>query len=253
MSVLTFLSDFGSDSHYMASFRGAMHRYELKTPFLEITGQIEPYDIVETAYLCNMVYTDFPTGSIHVLATQAVSLPSTRHLVAAYEGHFFIAPDNGVLSLVFGEEFNDYYLIPNEENKNSIQSVYLPFVKKMEDGLEMNRVATKTEDVLVKVGINPVDDGKVLRGTVLFVDHLGSAYTNITKEAFDRFTEDEKFGIQLSRYSEITRVTTDVAEVQEGDPLCYFSDHGYLVVAMKRSSAERLLNLRKYKVVIIQK
>jgi S-adenosylmethionine hydrolase len=47
-------------------------------------------------------------------------------------------------------------------------------------------------------------------------------------------------------------VSNNFADVQEGDPLCYFSDHGYLVVAIKKSSALVLLNLRKYKPLVIQ-
>ncbi|MFT6744138.1 MAG: S-adenosylmethionine hydrolase, partial [Bacteroidia bacterium] len=64
---------------------------------------------------------------------------------------------------------------------------------------------------------------------------------------------DSKFKINLSRHSNVSVVSNNFSDVREGDPLCYFSDHGYLVVAIKKSSAERLLNLRKYKTLVIQK
>ena len=125
LAVLTFLSDFGADSHYMASFRGAMYKANLQIPFIEITSRIEPFDIVEAAYLSSMVYLDFSEGSIHVLATNVVGTSFNGHQAAYYNGHYFLAPDNGILSLIFGEHFNDYYLIPTESYEQNIQNVYM--------------------------------------------------------------------------------------------------------------------------------
>ncbi|NNJ56709.1 MAG: hypothetical protein HKP14_11270, partial [Bacteroidia bacterium] len=170
MSVLTFLSDFGADSHYMASFRGAMERAQIKMPFIEITSRIEPFDIVEAAYLSSMVFKDFSENSIHILATNVVATSFEGHLAAKYKGHFFLAPDNGVLSLIFGEDFNDYYLISTEHYEQKIQNVYLPFIKKLVSAdFQLDQVAKKTDKVNTKMRMVPVKDDKELRGTVLFV------------------------------------------------------------------------------------
>ena len=253
MSVLTFLSDFGADSHYLASFRGAMDQADVELPFIEITSRIEPFDIVEAAYLSSMVYNDFAEGSIHILATNVVATSFEGHLAAYYNGHYFLAPDNGVLSLIFGESFNDYYLIPTDRYEQKIQKVYLPFIEKLLKSNSLDDVASKTDKYHTKTRINPVMDGEELRGTVLFVDHFGNAYTNILKSDFDKFTNGRQYQINLARHSSVSRISENFAEVKEGDPLCYFSDHGYLVASIKKSSAEKLLNLRKYKPLIVQK
>ncbi|MBT8326195.1 MAG: SAM-dependent chlorinase/fluorinase, partial [Bacteroidia bacterium] len=79
------------------------------------------------------------------------------------------------------------------------------------------------------------------------------AYTNIEKEVFDNFVDNSPYRINLSKHSSIDSISRNFADVHEGDPLCYFSDHEYLVVAIKKSSAQLLLNLRKYKPIIIEK
>ena len=86
----------------MASFRGAKLQADISLPFIEITSRIEPFDIVEAAYLSSMVYDDFAKGSVHILATNVVATSFKGHLAASYNGHYFIAPDNGILSLIFG-------------------------------------------------------------------------------------------------------------------------------------------------------
>jgi len=253
LSVLTFLSDFGADSHYMASFRGAMHQTRIAMPFIEITSRIEPFDIVEAAYLSSMVFQDFGEGSVHILATNVVATSFEGHLAAFYKGHYFVAPDNGVLSLIFGEDFNDYYLIPTNSYEQKIQNVYLPFIAQLEEGKALDEIASKTDKVHTKTRIHPFNDGAELRGTILFVDHFGNAYTNISQPEFDAFVSNARYSITLGRHSQVSEVSNNFADVQEGDPICYFSDHGYLVVAIKKSSAQKLLNLRKYKPIVIQK
>lgn len=237
----------------MASFRGAMHQTNILVPFIEITSRIEPFDIVEAAYLSSMVFEDFAKGSIHILATNVVATSFEGHLAAFYKGHYFLAPDNGVLSLIFGEAYSEYYLIPTSSYEQKIQNVYLPFIEKLIEAKSLDKIASKADRFNTKTRINPVNDGEELRGTVLFVDHFGNAYTNITKEEFTKFIGDRGYQINLARHSNVSSISANFADVKEGDPLCYFSDHGYLVAAIKRSSAEKLLNLRKYKPLIIQK
>ena len=254
MSVITFLSDFGADSHYLASFRGALQKSGLNLEFIEITSRIEPFDIVEAAYISAMVYQDFAPGSLHVLATNVVATTFEGHLAAKYNGHYFLAPDNGILSLIFGPDFNDYYRIPTDRYEVKIQNVYIPFLAElMKSDMQLDQVAKKMDEVHTKARINPVRDGKELRGTVLFVDHFGNAYTNISQEEFESFTDHSPYRINLSRHSSVNRVSNTFAEVQEGEPLCFFSDNGFLVVAIKKSNAQKLLNLRKYKPLIIEK
>lgn len=237
----------------MASFRGSMKVHEVEHDFIEITSGIEPFDIVEAAYLSSLVYNDFPEGSIHILATNVVATSYKGHLAANYKGHFFLAPDNGILPLIFGETFSEYYLIPTPNYEQKIQNVYLPFLKKLAaNNGSLNPIAEPTSDIVLKTRIQPVFDDKELHGTVLFIDHFGNAYTNIHEEDFKRFCSDKDYRIRLARHSQVNAISTNFADVRDGDPLCYFSDNGYLVASIKKSSAYQLLNLRKYKPVIIE-
>ena len=120
-------------------------------PFIEISSRIEPFDIVEAAYLSSMVFNDFPKGSIHILATNVVATSYKGHVVAQFEDHFFIAPDNGILSLIFGADFTDYFLIPTDHYEQKIQNVYLPFIDKLTtNGMDIGQLATKADDIVIK-------------------------------------------------------------------------------------------------------
>jgi S-adenosylmethionine hydrolase len=254
LSAITFISDFGPDSHYLASFKGALLQQNLHLPFIQITSRIEPFDIVEAAYLSSMVYKDFGEGSIHVLATNVVATSFKGHLAARFNGHFFVAPDNGILSLIFGESFTDFYRIKTQDYEQKIQNVYLPFLVDLEqNSWELDKVAEKTDQYETKVMPFPVKGDKELRGVVLFVDHFGNAYTNVNKQEFDSFVGSSKYLVQIGKHSTIKQISKNFADVAAGEPLAYFSDHGYLVIAIKQGNAQNLLNLRKYKPILIER
>lgn len=254
MSAITFISDFGADSHYLASFKGALLQCKLDLPFIQITSRVEPFDIVEASYLSSMVYSDFEEGSIHILATNVVATSFKGHLAARYKNHLFIAPDNGILSLIFGESFTDYYRIKTSDYEQKIQNVYLPFLVELQNkNWELDKVAEKTDQYETKVMPFPVLNDKELRGVVLFVDHFGNAYTNVHKQVFHSFVEDGNYLVQIGKHSTITQISKNFSDVAVGEPLAYFSDHGYLVVAIKQGNAEKLLNLRKYKPILIER
>ena len=220
---------------------------------MEISSRVEPFDIVEAAYLSSMVYQDFPQGSIHILATNVVATSFEGHLAAEYNGHFFLAPDNGILPLIFPPEYDNYRLLPTDAFEQKIQNVYLPFIKELEqEGTSLDQLAPKADQINTKSRLIPVRDSAELRGTVLFVDHFGNAYTNITKEEFHSFVGDKPYRINLSKHEWIDKVSENFSDVQEGDALCFFSDHDHLVVAIKKGNAMQLLNLRKYKALIVE-
>jgi S-adenosylmethionine hydrolase len=253
MPVITLLSDFGADSHYTASFRGALFKAEIKEAFVEISSRIEPFDVVEASFLCNMVYRDFPAGSIHVLASNVVATSFEGHLAAFYDGHYFLAPDNGILPLSLEDGFSDYYLIPTEDFNQDIHKVYVPFISRLlETGGNLDEIAKKADKFHTNTKLVPVNDGRELRGTVLFVDHFGNAYTNIDRREFEGFTREKSFRINLSKHEWAERISANFSDVLDGDVLAFFSSNHKLVIAIKKGNAEQLLGLRKYKPVIIE-
>lgn len=230
-----------------------LHKLGVGLPFLEISNSVEAFDIVEAAYLSAMVFTEFPENSIHILATNVVATSLKGHLAARFKGHFFLAPDNGILPLLFDDGFKDYYLIPTPQFEQKIQSVYPDFIQKLIDsGYNLDSIALKAEHFHSKSKLIPVKDQKELRGTILYVDRFGNAYSNISKQQFDDFTKGRSYSIKLGLHSAIKSISENFSNVNDGDAIAFFTEHDYLVVAIKKGNVERLLNFRKYKPLIIE-
>ena len=253
MVALTFLSDFGNGSHYTASFKGALLKAGVDMPLIEINNQVDNNEISESAYLSSMVFDDFPKNSIHILSIGIVAHTYDFHLIAKYKGHYFIAANNAILSLIFGMKFESYFVIPNLSKHFSIHDLYIPVIKKILSGYQLSDFLVPAQNVKKQTLLKPgYVDGELI-GSVLFIDNIGNVYTNISRQDFTSFFEGNPFIIKLSRHYNLDKISDELINIKPGDIYGYFSEHGYLVIAISEGSAEKLLNLRKYKPIIIQK
>src|SRR5262245_42003834 len=68
---------------------------------VDVSHQVPPQDILHGAYVLATAYRYFPKGSVHIAVVDP-SVGSKRKAIAVkHESHIFLAPDNGLLDLVF--------------------------------------------------------------------------------------------------------------------------------------------------------
>ena len=64
--ILTFTTDFGADSHYVAQMKAAILRRDRQLTAVDITHSIAPQNIRQGAALLRDSCFQFPSGSAHV-------------------------------------------------------------------------------------------------------------------------------------------------------------------------------------------
>lgn len=75
MAVITLTSDYGLKDHYVAALKGALYR-EIGSPeIVDVTHQIEAFNLTETAFILRNAYHHFPEGTIHVVCVDEEALP----------------------------------------------------------------------------------------------------------------------------------------------------------------------------------
>jgi len=98
--IITLLTDFGEGSSYVAEMKGVILTLNSEANLIDLTHGIVPQDIRGGAYALQGVFGRFPANTIHVVVVDP-GVGTDRDIVCArMNQQFFIAPDNGVLSLV---------------------------------------------------------------------------------------------------------------------------------------------------------
>jgi S-adenosylmethionine hydrolase len=111
------------------------------------------------------------------------------------------------------------------------------------------------------------DDGNLLKGNVIYIDHFGNVVTNISKKQFLETVKGRSFEIVfknkiiktiLPYYSAIASSDKYPIKYYEGEKLAIFNEAGFLEIAIFRSnpltvgSASTLLGLNYRDVVSIR-
>ncbi len=102
--IITFTTDFGLTEHYVGAMKGVIHSIHPAARIVDITNSVQSFDILDGAIAISQSYHYFPKDTIHVVVVDP-GVGGVRRPILANAGQFmFLAPDNGVLSLVFERE-----------------------------------------------------------------------------------------------------------------------------------------------------
>ncbi|HZL87833.1 MAG TPA: SAM-dependent chlorinase/fluorinase [Pirellulaceae bacterium] len=98
--LITLTTDFGQGSPYVAQMKGVIYAHCRQAEIVDITHGIRPQHIREGALVLADVTPRFPPGTIHVAVVDPGVGTSRKLVYAEFGGQRYLAPDNGLLTLV---------------------------------------------------------------------------------------------------------------------------------------------------------
>src|SRR6266542_3205117 len=101
--VIALLTDFGTRDHYAGTMKGVVLGICPDATLVDISHDLPPHDVLAGALELAAAYKYFPAGTIFLVVVDP-GVGSTRRGIAAEAGdHKFVAPDNGVLTIVLDD------------------------------------------------------------------------------------------------------------------------------------------------------
>src|SRR5271154_4037987 len=102
--LITFTTDFGTSDHFAGTMKGVVLGIAPTARIVDITHEVQQFEVTDGAYTIAQAYRYFPKKTIHVVVVDPGVGSTRRPLLAEMAGQYFIAPDNGVLSMIFARE-----------------------------------------------------------------------------------------------------------------------------------------------------
>ncbi len=96
--VITMTTDFGHKGPFAAVMRGVILTRNPRAQVVDLAHDIPPQWPPEAGFWLERAYHYFPHGSIHIAIVDPGVGTEREILVVEYDGHVFIAPDNGLLA-----------------------------------------------------------------------------------------------------------------------------------------------------------
>jgi len=245
MAIVTLTTDFGLQDYYAALVKGALLCAKPDLQIVDVSHHINNYDIVQAAFILRNTWKNFPEGTIHLIGVNDLASAEQRFLGLTQAGHFFIAPDNGVLALLFDQIEEPVFSLPVPvESSFPIKDVFAQSVWHLCQGQSFEQFAEPITDMVQRITFQPVISPNRIRGAVIYIDQYENVISNISRELFERVGQNRAFELYFKRNDPILKLNRNYYDVAVGETLCLINSADYLELAINMGKASSMLGLK---------
>jgi len=244
--IITLLTDFGLRDHFVAAMKGVMLCVNPDLALIDISHLIPPQDILTGAFTLGQVCFCFPLGTIHLAVVDPRVGTARKALAVSAGGHYFVAPDNGILTYVLKAvaecavheiTADNYFRKPVSATFHG-RDIFAPVAAWISRGIPLNQLGPALSDpVRLKLPACRRVGDALIQGEVLAVDQFGNLITNLRPADVP-----QSFKIIAGKH-EITSLRRTFGEGKPGEVFAVPGSTGYLEIVVKDGSAAAVLNL----------
>ncbi len=245
--IITFTTDFGTSDHFAGTMKGVVLGIAPNAEIVDISHEVQPFEVTDGAFTIAQAYRYFPKRTIHAIVVDPGVGSTRRPILAEMAGQFFVAPDNGVLSMIFAREqstvrhiTNERYFLKPLSRTFHGRDVFSPVAAHLAAGVMPSKFGKRIEDHLRLAFLQPTRTGKrSWTGSILKVDRFGNLITNLLMDDFPE-TRTRAFGLNVGLQI-VSRLALTFTECPPGELFVLVGSSGYLEVATNQGSAAKIL------------
>jgi S-adenosyl-L-methionine hydrolase (adenosine-forming) len=246
-ALITLTTDFGTTDHFAGTMKGVILGIAPNAQIVDISHEVQAFEVTDGAFTIAEAYRYFPKKTIHVVVVDPGVGSTRRPLLAEMAGQYFIAPDNGVLSMIFARErakvrhiANERYFLQPVSRTFHGRDVFAPVAAHLAAGVPPARFGKLIEDHLRLAFQAPTRTGKhTWTGSILKVDRFGNLITNLQIDEFPQ-VRTRAFGLNVG-FQTVSRLALTFTECTAGEIVVLVGSSGYLEVATNQASAAKAL------------
>jgi S-adenosyl-L-methionine hydrolase (adenosine-forming) len=253
--TITLTTDFGTNDHFVGAMKGVILEITPEAQIVDISHAVQPFDVLDGALTISQAYSYFPSGTVHLVVVDPGVGTARRPIIAVSERHFFVAPDNGVLSLIYAQEermhvrhvSSDHYFLQPVSNTFHARDIFAPVAAYLAKQVDSQKFGDEIQDYTKFAAPKPkVVDANRMRAVILKVDRFGNLITNITPKDAPMLFEAQPAPFKLVVGSkEITVIRKVYGEGAAGEVFGIMGSMGFLEIAANRGAASQITGAGK--------
>jgi len=246
--TIALLTDFGTEDGYVGAMKGKILSMAPNTDIIDISHDITPFDTRQAAYCLMNCYSYFPEDTIFVIVIDPGVGSSRKGLVLQTANHYFIGPDNGVFSFIYGKEAVNAFEIDLSAIPWKVSStfhgrdVFSPLAALLAKEIRIDKYIAPTEKH--KTFIKPIMkvEKNVYRIPVVHIDHFGNVILNFQRTDQSELTKKHQFKM-IFRNHKFDRICNTFSDVPRGKLLLLWDSSDYLQIAQNTGRAVEQLGI----------
>jgi S-adenosylmethionine hydrolase len=250
--IITLTTDFGLKDPYVAEMKAVMLGICPKTAIVDITHEIEKFNVKMGAFVLASAAPYFPKGTIHVAVVDPGVGTKRKPILIETENSFYIGPDNGVLSLAATKQgikcayeiSNSKFMLPKISNTFHGRDMFAPAAAHLAKGTNPEKFGPKITDIVMPEFAEVRKKKNWLVGEVLHIDGFGNIITNFSEEDLKQLIAEKLLEVRLGNVCLRLRVCKAYGEVEPQKPLAIIGSHNFLEISINQGDAAKTFNVK---------
>lgn len=260
--IVTITTDFGTQDGYVPAMKGTMLSIAPEVRLVDVTHEISPQDVMESAFVLQSAQPFFPPGTVHLVVVDPGVGTERRAIALRHEDSWYVGPDNGLFPLVLNGaspdavvelDNPDMWRTPSPSTTFHGRDIFAPAAAHLAAGRPLDALGSPADELETLRWAQPITDTQTVQGWVVHVDRFGNCVTNIRRDTLAQALDEENppavdalpplEGYVGSTILEAIHPT--YGRVPDGDPLLLFGSTGFLEIAVNGGNAAEMLDIRK--------
>jgi S-adenosylmethionine hydrolase len=254
MRIVTLLSDFGSRDEYVSEMKGTVLTICPSATLVDISHEIEKFNIRMGAFVLAAASRYFPAGTIHVAVVDPGVGGPRRNILIESRRAVYVGPDNGILLPAASMDgIEEAYSIENRDfMRRPVSStfhgrdVFAYAAGRIACGAEPSEVGPRISDMVPAAFPEAVASPDKILCEVLVIDSFGNIATTATQKALGIA------GIQVGKRVTMRsrgkvhnlNVVRTYSDAPKGTAVLLLGSHGFLEVATSKGNAAKRFHVR---------
>ena len=262
-SIITITTDFGTEDGYVPAMKGTMLSIAPGARLVDVSHEISPQDVMESAFVLQSAQPFFPDGTVHLVVVDPGVGTKRRAVALRKNNHWYVGPDNGLFPLILNGDSPDTVVeldrpeawrTPDPSHTFHGRDIFAPAAAHLAAGRPLTEIGSPIDSLETLQWARPIVEPDTIRGRVVHVDHFGNCVTNIRRSTLaDALSLNADAPPTTALPSVEGYVGNTILEsirdtygaVPEGEPLLLFGSTDFLEVAVNGGNAAELLDIRK--------
>ena len=255
-NYITLLTDYGTRDSFVASMKGIILKTNPQAQIVDITHEIAPQDIWESAFTLASAYKHFPKGTIHLAVVDPGVGSGRKPIIVITDSYYFVGPDNGLFSLIYRDAERlrvhhitaGHYFLPNAGPTFHGRDIFAPVAAWLSKGIPSGNFGEEITN-FVRLNVpSPKRTDTGLEGHVVHIDRFGNLITNITYKDLQSLGSDDinpDNAVVMVGGREIKGLRRFYAEAPPGEAGAIINSNGQLEIFLFRQNARTTLAVKR--------
>ena len=247
--MITLTSDFGLKDSYVAQMKGVIYTINPAATLIDITHDVEKFNIRMGAFMLSSAASYFPKGTVHVSVVDPGVGTERRAILVQTKQGFFIGPDNGVLVLAAQSQniehiyylTNDEFMLPQVSSTFHGRDVFASAAAHLDKGVKPSEFGPEINDAVIPDFTSVKRRRGSFIGEVLHIDNFGNVITNINQK---EISHAKTVNVKLRNLSLKLTFGKTYAQAKLQNPIMLIGSHGFLEIALNQDSAAEKLHAK---------